>query len=781
MSNTGLLNPYYMPAHKSESVVDLDTLVGGLNLYEQPYRLGVNETPDIVNLLWRDGALGGRDAQAWLCSAPIGTGYACFDGRYYGYEFYHIGDTLYASAGEPERRSVTFSGIGDHVVDPVGFTRITGVSDPTATWEQNIVTLSGAGEVTVDYIAVPFTPVCSLAALYPGYKPSRGVFLRYQDDLIYKAEGVFVRIRYRDGAFTASDIRADAYTPITLINADAASGTGDPYQPENRLSAKKTVWYDPGVTQKTLTGTLPSSATEIVLSDAATVGVVDVYLGGVLQSEGIDYNYDRQAQKILGFKPDGAAREYRVITEVPVNVYKLPLTGVTDVSVEARMTADGGIVPLVKSTASLTAEPTAWNSAWDGDFVFWPATGTVLFKTAPYVALPKASNTVRITYTKENPVALEAVMSCRYATVYGGDTNLCLVLGGSSGQPNAIFWNGNNVSMDVGYFPVDSYNLAGDNSEPVTGFGRQQNMLVIFKQRSVSKALLDTMTIDDRLYIALNVVDINSRIGCDLPHTIQLIDNNLVFCNSQGGIHILLDTSAANENNIRGISKKVNGTPARDGILKKVQRAGAERCVSYDDDSRYWLVIGDEVYVWDYVLSGYKEPSFFYLQGIPAVSFCPTDRELHYLREDGRITVMGSFTEAGSLFTAYAYSDFGEPILKRYSTPVLFFGDSDRLKDVNNVIFTVSADTWSRLHVTYTTDCETRRDLTEALYLFHRFLPRNLGARSLAPKTYSATIRRKPGCRHIRYFSMTIESAELGMDMSLVSAQIFFRKQGRDR
>jgi hypothetical protein len=372
-------------------------------------------------------------------------------------------------------------------------------------------------------------------------------------------------------------------------------------------------------------------------------------------------------------------------------------------------------------------------------------------------------------------------MSCKYATVYGGDTNLCLVLGGSSGQPNVIFWNGNNVSMDVTYFPMPSYNLAGDNSEAVTGFGRQQNLLVIFKEHSLSKATLDTQTIDERLYLSLNVVDVNSRIGCDLPQTIQLIDNNLVFCNSYGGVHILLDTSSANENNIRGISKKVNGTPARDGILRKVQRAGADRCISYDDGARYWLAVDGDVYVWDYVLSDYKNPSFFYLENIHASSFCRTETELHYLTRDGRLVTMGAFTESDSPFSAFSYTDFGEPIPKRYATPVMFFNDSDRLKDINSVIFTVAADTWSRLRATYKTDCETRQDQTEILYLFHRFLPRNLGARCLSPKTYATTIRRKPGCRHVRYFSVIVESAEKGTDMSLVSIQIFYRKQGRDR
>jgi hypothetical protein len=771
-----------MPSHKSESVINLDTLIGGLNTYELPYRLGVNETPDIANLLWRDGALGGRPSQAWLCAQPIGGGYTCFDGVYYGYEFYHIGDTIYAATGVPETRTAVFSGASSHTIDPLGFTRILGVSDPTAVFDGNVVTLSGDGDVTVEYLAVPFLPVCRLTEMYPGCPMSRGVFLRYQDDLIYKARGVFVRISYRDGTFSASDVSEDAYVPVTYINAKASSGTGDNYQPENRLSPKKTIWYNAGTSVAVERVTIPSGGGKsVTLKAKNAVRVAEVYIKGESSVEGIDWTYDRAANAITFLGEFSVSTAAVAHVEVATDKYYLPLKDVESVSVEARLTETGGIVPLVQSTAVLTAEPKSWSTSWDGDFVFWPKTGLVLFKSPPYVAVPEALNTVRITYSKENPVAFDAVMSCKYAVVYGGDTNLCMVLGGSEAQPNVFYWNGNNISMDITYWPMESYNLAGDNSEPITGFGKQQNLLIIFKENSVSKATLGTQTVNGRLYISMDTVGINSRIGCDLPYSIQLIDNNLVFCNSQGGIHVLLDTSAANENNIRGISRKVNGTPSRDGILKKVQRVGAARCSSFDDNSRYWLVVGDEVYVWDYVLSSYKDPSFFYLTNIPAISFVGGERETHYLHGDGRITALGDFSAVDSAFSPFDNTDYGMAIPKRYSTPVLFFGDGDFLKDVNNVIFTVSSNTWSRMQITYKTDCETRRDYTDAFYLYHRFAPRNLQARCLSPKTYSATIRRKPGCRHIRYFSMLIESAEPGMDMSIVSAQIFWRRQGRDR
>ena len=64
-------------------------------------------------------------------------------------------------------------------------------------------------------------------------------------------------------------------------------------------------------------------------------------------------------------------------------------------------------------------------------------------------------------------------------------------------------------------------------------------------------------------------------------------------------------TTPALENNIESISRNVNGTAERHGLLYDVRKAG-DVCAC-DDGDRYWLAANGHVYVWDYVLSSARK------------------------------------------------------------------------------------------------------------------------------------------------------------------------------
>lgn len=620
----------YLPTPRSEYVSDFGELDGGLNLYDLDYRLKSNESPEMENLHWRDGALSCRDGQSWLSSSTeLGKGYTCYGSLFWGRAFFHIGSGIYCARTD----------------------------------------------------ATPFEleKLCDMAELYEDYTEGRGTFFRYGDYLFYKAPGVYVRINYADGAFEAK--KTPVYTPVVLINTHPTTHAGSEYQPENRLSAQKEVWYD---------------------------------------------------------------------AEDGVTVYHLPVTDVDSVD---KVIVDGA------------------EKVEETDYTVDLAAGTVTFAEAPPVSDPFFSNTVKITYTKENPAAYSAVMDCPYAIVYGGDQNLCVVMGGCPAQPNAYFWNGNHIAMDAGYFPVDQYNLAGDTEEEITAFGKQQDYLVIFKTTSVGRATIGTTTTStERLLIEMPYTAINARIGCDLPWTVQLIDNNLVFCNTTGGVYMVYDSSAAYENNILHLSKKIDGTRQRDGLLKDVKSVSPDDVCSVDDDTSYWVVANGHAYVWDYGLSTYKKPSWFYYTNINARAFCWDDDRLLHLDSEGRVT----------LFSAQ-FSDYEEPINKVYRFATLTFGTYDRLKDVESVIIAVRSDTDTEMLLTYITDYEDREDLTPIYSWCWNLVPRNLTYRSLAVDRFAAVARRQAGCKNIRHFSMRLTNNALGKNMGIVSAQVLYKFSGRFR
>ena len=626
---------------KQEYTLTFANLYGGLNLKKLDYLLDSNESPDMLNMNWNNGILSSRAGQVWAIPESHGTGYACSAEKYYGRVFYHIGDKICCC-------------------------------DPTAQ-----------------------TPTMQDVYTLPSTATQRGTFFRYQDDLFYKAPGLYLKISYNGVSDTFSCEPVKPYTPIIQINTDPETHAGDRYQPENRLSPRKEIWYN------------------------AKSGVTG---------------------------------------------YQLPVAGATveQVYVDDTLT-----------TAFTVSERTEGT--------------TVVFDTAPPVTEPATNNTVRIIYSKANSDAYNSIMDCPYAEVYGGNDNVCVVLGGCTAQPNAYFWSNNDaVSMNPGYFPMTNYNLAGDNSEQITGFGKQQNLLVIFKTGSVGKAEFGLTEIAGKQYITMDYKSINSRIGCDLPWTIQLVENNLVFCNTEQGVHIVLNSSAALENNIQCISDKVNGGPGKAGLLQAVRNAATVCAV--DNETKYLLTAlprqgsGDVTFEWDYTISGYNNPSWFRHDNIKAVSYFRGVGSLGYLTADGRVVMRSEQFFADCV----ASDDTGsraqyKAINKYYQFPTMFYDTYDRLKNVTSVVFSIRGDTNTAAHVTYYCDYMEREDPTDLLSYGWQLVPRDLSEWSLTMFKYARVFRRKPCFKHIRHFSMRIEDNIVGHDMSLVSAQVFYNYQGRQK
>lgn len=615
-----------LPSANREYSIDFPQLNGGLNLWELDYRMDANQSPNMKNMWWQDGVLQCRDGQIAIWEdSTLGAGRSCYSALFWGRAFFHIGTGIYMGA-----------------------------------WSGNTF---------------------ALTELYTGLSENRGTFFRYLDWLFYKNKGGFVRITYNTDkdSFTAEDMTTLAYTPVITINADPAYGSGDTYQPENRLSPQKTVRYN-------------------------SVKDVKDYL-------------------------------------LPVN----SIDSVDKVVVDGETLTEG---------TGYTVDKTA---------------GKVTFTTAPPVTTPATNNTVEITYSKANTDAYNSVMDCEYAMVSGGDTNLCILLAGCDAQPNAVFWNDrDSLSMNPGYFPMTYYNLVGDTEDPVTGFGRQYSDTIVLKEHSVGKLNFTTQTIDERNSISFTYVNVNSRVGCDLPWSIQLIQNNLVWCNTYQGVHILRSSSAAYENNVECISRNVNGRESV-GLLHDVRQTDVVS--SFDDDDRYWLCANGNVYAWDYSLSSYSQPSWFFFTNIPGNAWFQDDEHRKYHMDgQGRVTRFSR-----------SFSDYGGAIEKVYQFPTQHFGSYERLKDVTGMQVAVRSDTDTEIAIRYDTDYESRYDLTPIRSWSWRLSPRNLARRCLAIPRYASVAKRRPGCRHIRHFSMTFSNADVGCDLSIVSAQIFYKFQGRER
>ena len=704
-----------VPNQHATKMVDFPRLDGGLNLWELDYRLDRNQSPEMKNLWWQDGVLQCRDGQSYLYGpsqqqlitplpdgvepwVDLGTGYTCTSDLFWDHAFFHIGTKLY-------------------------------YMDPAAE-----------------------TPV--MTELLGGVPENRGTFFRYNDGLFYKNRGAFIKIKYDPAetpVFSASHVEDNAYTPIIVMNASPSTGSGDTYQPENRLSPKKTVQYNAAEDTQMITKNGDGSTKVFDLGKTAAADqltrVTEVYFGSTLVNTAI-YTTDVSTGKVTFTTAPPSDTIITFVAKFGVVTYQLPVKGV-DAVTEVKVNGT------VKTAGT--------------DYAVDLTRGQVVFVTAPPVSDPAMNNTVEITYSKANEDAMNAIMDCPYAIVYGGSQDVCIVLGGCEKQPNAFFWNGNDsLSMNEAYWPMSFYNLAGDSEDGITGFGKQYGTLVIFKEKSLGKSAYSVENVDDRDSISLTYTAINAKIGCDLPWTIQLIENNLVFCNTDGGVHIVRDSTSALENNIECLSRNVNGTDQRPGLLNDVRMAPVT--ASFDDGNRYWVCAGGHVYLWDYLLSSWKDPSWFYFTEVPGIAFLRTTDKSYHMDRNGRVTVFKR-----------TFMDYWRAIEKVYQFPPQFFDTYDRLKDILYCIFTVRSDTDSVARIRYDSDYERRYDLTDIRSLSWRLSPRNLAYRCLSVQRFAHVARRKPGCRHVRHFSIRLENNEPAQDLSIVSAQIYFRYLGRDR
>lgn len=388
---------------------------------------------------------------------------------------------------------------------------------------------------------------------------------------------------------------------------------------------------------------------------------------------------------------------------------------------------------------------------------------------------PNASgtSTVEVTYSCDNPDAYNAVMDCSYAISGGGKDSLCILLGGCPSQPNAVFWNSNDsVSMNPAYFPMSYYNLVGDTEDAVTGFGRQYSDLIVFKERSLHKLEYDTQTLDEREMISFTAKPVNAKTGCDLPWTIQLIENNLVFCNTYTGVHMLLSSSAAYENNVASLSLKVNEGRRTEltGLLSLVCNGGEgvdSKVRSFDDDHRYWLVCDGAAFLWDYEVSSYTDPSWFYFSQLGGVEFFRD--AAHNTYHVGTIPKTPAPTVGGlTRFKSGLYSDYGNLIDKRYQFAAQTLGSFTRQKDVTQVVFVLPGDIPANVELSYHTDLGARDDPTNLVVTPPALIT---GINPLGP----VMLARRPDCRHIRSFSMTLVDNTADKGLAIVSAQVFYK------
>ncbi|HQD38662.1 MAG TPA: hypothetical protein PK687_07095, partial [Candidatus Avimonas sp.] len=226
------------------------------------------------------------------------------------------------------------------------------------------------------------------------------------------------------------------------------------------------------------------------------------------------------------------------------------------------------------------------------------------------IALPDAGIRNNIEIIAELPSSTarknkEKICGMTLNTWYGGDASglrggTRLFVSGNPEYPNLVHWSDVNNPL---YFPEGNFKYVGSDSQRVTGFGKQGDMLIVFKEKETYRFGIETAEVTTQAVEAgiavtndyvFTVVPINSYIGCDVPNTIQLCSNNLVWMNTNGKVYTLVSANQYNENTIKEVSLNIE-SKIKEHTAEELKNASAA-----DYDGRYYLLIGNKIYVQDY-------------------------------------------------------------------------------------------------------------------------------------------------------------------------------------
>lgn len=377
--------------------------------------------------------------------------------------------------------------------------------------------------------------------------------------------------------------------------------------------------------------------------------------------------------------------------------------------------------------------------------------GEVTFTTAP----AQGTNNVEITAYKTVQEDIDKVMSCTLYATYGGNNNSRLFL---AGDGNSCFYY-SGVS-DATYFPAQSYARIGNDDDDIMGFGEQYDVLMVFKSNEIYG--LEYYTDDDGIG-RFSSKRINSKIGCDAPNSIQLINNQLVWLSTTHGVCTLVSTAIEDERNVRVISRNIDGGYRVAGLL---QEANLQNATATDYEGKYFLAVNERVYVWDYLMSPYantgkldadaKRLSWFLFDNFNVDMFVSKKRDLLYSNGSKLVILTNE------------YSDFGEPIQAKYQTPFMQF-EVNYLKTIKNMYVQCRADTASVINVTYFTE-ETPNGEREPepiiIYgkLWGSFLWNTFG---WSVVNFANVFRRKCSLKKIQMASVLFDNNEVDRDMSI--------------
>ncbi len=391
------------------------------------------------------------------------------------------------------------------------------------------------------------------------------------------------------------------------------------------------------------------------------------------------------------------------------------------------------------------------------------------------------TNNVVVTASKTQEGQRDTICRMTKATWFGGtrsglDSGTRLFVTGNPDKPHLVHWSDVNKPL---YFPENNYFYVGDADQKVTGFGKQGELLVIFKEREIYCSQYvagSTITADDLISGAVTdiaaltaqfpLTPLHPMIGCDCPDTIRLVNNRLVWATSDAHVYMLTSVNQYSERNVRDITALIR----RD--LEKHSANELKAAVATEYKGHYMLILPDgTAYLLDVGNSAFQSYAYY-------ASEKKANRALPWtiwkLGKDGEqfLSAVSTgdeiclLTSGGIVYTLEGEDDDGEPIECSFTTKLFDFGRGDVKKAITHLYLGVADSSTNTVRVSYITDAYTAEDA---------YIIESGGDHNEREAGCMRTHRLTPNVHRVRLFGIRCDSEGA---MAVDSIQIKTKPQG---
>lgn len=362
---------------------------------------------------------------------------------------------------------------------------------------------------------------------------------------------------------------------------------------------------------------------------------------------------------------------------------------------------------------------------------FWRDTGTLsLYMWHGYMGnggyeneyrglprVPGVNNPIRVKACKNDEQKRQTILSMQRSVWFGGTRSglgggTRLFVCGNPDKKNLVHWSDINNPL---YFPEDNYAYIGSSTDAVTGFGKQADLLIVFKEHEIytmqyvdgdytAQDVMNGTVIDTTVAAAVfPITPLHASIGCDCPGSIRLVNNRLVWATSDAHVYMMPSVNQWSERNVRDITALIRQKLERH-TAAELKKAHTAEYAGY-----YLLYVGRYVYLLDVGNSAFQSYQYY-------ASESKASRALPWYVWELNDTPTAVFTdnEVVRMVTGTSAYVFNKTIRTGidswFKTKLFDFGKSNQKKSITKLFMQYKDIAGSEIVVSYITDTGTEED-----------------------------------------------------------------------